>query len=200
MKQILLLLIAICISIPVLAQEKEKEELTKAPFNPKTKRRVPSPKSKKIIYREFGFNTVSILQSIPIVPIGRTGFPIHAFFYKRKKEGKNKLFRFHAAGNIRGGEDNGSTFELKFGTENPRTLTKVWEYYYGYDFLLFTEEGNSAGIGFGPIFGMKYKLSDFITFGTEGSGYFTISGGNNTNVGINLRPVNGIFMSFKLYK
>ena len=145
----------------------------------------------------------SIIQTVPILPTSRTGFPNYVFFYKRKKAGKEKSFRFHAAGSLGGVELSVTSFEMKIGMEYARSLTKGWEYYYGYDFLTFIMgegQGGGGGIGFGPIFGMKYNLNDFITFGTEGSTYFTLSGGDVSGAAINMRPLNGLFMSFKLYK
>ena len=200
MKQTLLLLIAICISFAVSAQERETVE-ERRERNKLERRRTSGTSDSNIIYREFGFNTVSILQSVPILPANRSGFPNYVFFLKRKKAGKERLFRFHAGGSLGGIEFAITALDFKIGMEYPKKLTKGWEYYYGYDFIsFFNGQTTSAGIGFGPIFGVKYIVNDFITFGTEGSAYFTLAGGDVTGASLNMRPLNGIFLSYKLYK
>ncbi len=200
MKQTLLLLIAICISFAVFGQEEETAQERRERLKLERKKSRTSRNS-NTVYREFGFNMISIIQTIPVLPTSRTGFPNHVFFFKRKKADKERVFRFHAGGSLGGVELSVTSFELKVGMEYPRSLTKGWEYYYGYDFLTFIQqEGQGGGIGVGPIFGMKYNLNDFITFGTEGSAYFTLSGGDIEGAAINMRPLNGLFMSFKLYK
>jgi len=202
MKRTLLLLILICVSFVAFGQIEETAVEADSQRNLKERKEALAQQTSSTIYVEFGFNAASILQSIPVLPVGRSGIPSYAFFIKRKKQGKNRQFRFHVVGSLGGEELSFTNFEMKLGTEYPRTLTKGWEYYYGYDFITFIQDqASGAGIGFGPIFGMKYNLNDFITFGTEGSGYLTISGGNNSNgTTFNIRPLNGIFISFKLYK
>ncbi len=199
MKQILLLLIAICISCTAYGQERETVEERRERRKVERQRTATTTRNSNIIFREFGFNMVSILQSVPILPNGRNGFPNYVFFFKRQKAGRKGLFRFHAAGSLGGIELSLTSFELKLGMEYPKSLINGWEYYYGYDFLTFVgARGTGGGIGFGPIFGIKYNLNDFITFGTEGSTLFTLSGLDGAV--INMRPLNGIFISFKLYK
>jgi len=195
MKQTLLLLIALCFSLTLYGQERETVQERRERLRME-RRDKSTNRNSNIIYKEYGFNMASILQSVPILPVGRDGFPNYVLFFKRKKTGKEKTFRFHAAGSLGGVEFAITSFELKLGMEYPRPLTNGWEYYYGYDFLTFVQNrGSEAGIGAGPIFGMRYNLNDFISFGTEGSAYLTISGGSSSSgSAINLRPLNGLLL------
>jgi len=156
---------------------------------------------KALKFKEYGLNVAGVFQSLPFFGNVSPSVPEPTFVIKTHKPGKTYLTKIGLGGRfVINDAISSNSILASLGQEKYNYLDKHWFIINGYDFSMsYAFNNEDIGVGVSYNLGIGYDLNTRMVLSTYC--YFQAFGSSSEEeLGLQIRPPLGLFLSYRLFK